>query len=60
VTIHRAELADTLARVAASHPEAHYYLAGSPIFVQAVAADLSSKGISRIESDEFKGFVDQA
>jgi ferredoxin-NADP reductase len=59
VTIHRGDLADTLARVTSEHSGAHYYLAGSSTFVQAVAATLSSKGITRIESDEFKGLVDQ-
>lgn len=53
--IGRAELVDTLAQVASAHPDAHYYVAGSKGFIEVVMAELGAKGITKIESDEFKG-----
>jgi ferredoxin-NADP reductase len=57
VPIRRQLLAETLARVAGEHPDAHYYIAGSNDFVAAVAGELARHGIERIESDEFKGLL---
>jgi ferredoxin-NADP reductase len=53
--IGRPELAETLAEVAEVHPDAHYYVAGSAGFIEAVVATLGERGITRIESDLFKG-----
>lgn len=55
VSIGRPEFADTLVRVVAAHPDAHYYVAGSANFIQGVLVDLRAKGITRLESDVFKG-----
>lgn len=48
---------ETLLETADKLPKAHYYTAGSPRFVDAVNALLSSKGITS-ESDPFKGLLD--
>lgn len=56
--IQRDELPSTLAQTIQEHHDAHYYLAGSPGFVQTVAAALSASGITRVESDEFKGLAE--
>jgi ferredoxin-NADP reductase len=55
LTIGRSLIADTLTHLVAERPGAHYYLAGSSGFVTTIAQELSKKGITRIESDEFKG-----
>ena len=47
--------AETLEKVITEHPHAHYYIAGSPAFVNSVNTILQEKGIASIESDEFKG-----
>lgn len=53
--IGRPELAETLTRVVVAHPDAHYYTAGSTGFIEAVVLELGAKGMSRIETDIFKG-----
>lgn len=50
----RERLSESIALVSDTHPSAHYYVAGSPAFVETTLALLSEKGISA-ESDSFKG-----
>lgn len=52
-------LANSLDSVIATHPNAHYYIAGSDAFVQDVQQRLSERGIGQIESDVFKGWVSE-
>lgn len=56
----RADLLTELTKIAKQKPNALYQLAGSPMFVQTTATHLRAKGITNIESDEFKGLVDTA
>jgi ferredoxin-NADP reductase len=55
LTTNRQLLNKTLGDIASRKPNAHYYIAGSPHFVATVANELTYKGITRMESDEFKG-----
>lgn len=57
VTINRSLLTGTIELMATEHPNAHYYVAGSENFVVAVSNELTAHGITRIESDEFKGLL---
>lgn len=57
LTIRRPQLLETLEKITSEHPDAHYYIAGSADFVNAVTSELTGKGITRIESDEFKGLL---
>lgn len=50
----RQHLVKVLKDVVETRPRAHYYVAGSPLFVEFVLAALSEKGIVA-ESDSFKG-----
>lgn len=59
LTIRRPLLVETLASVAFAHPDAHYYIAGSANFVETVASELSNRGVSKVESDEFKGLIEE-
>lgn len=56
--IDRGLLENALLRTAAEYPDAHYYLAGSAGFVQSVLDQLEKTGITNIESDVFKGLID--
>lgn len=53
----RERLSESIGLVADTHPAAHYYVAGSPLFVERAMELLSEKGISA-ESDSFKGLED--
>jgi hypothetical protein len=44
--------------VASQHKTAHYYVAGSLGFVDAVTDELRVRGIALIEADVFKGLAD--
>lgn len=50
----RERLPESVSLVSDTHPTAHYYVAGSPLFVERTLELLSEKGISA-ESDSFKG-----
>jgi ferredoxin-NADP reductase len=51
-------LNDTIEETARVHPDSRYFVAGSPAFVANVVHVLKAYGISRIDSDEFKGLAD--
>lgn len=53
----RDRLSQSIAFVSDTHPSAHYYVAGSPMFVEHALQLLSEKGISA-ETDSFKGLED--
>lgn len=53
--VRRDELLQQLEHIAHSHRDAHYYVAGSIGFTEAVKAQLNQYGITRIETDAFKG-----
>ncbi len=57
-TVGREDLSETLAAVVQEHPDAVYYVAGSPSLVETLADTLAHAGITRIESDAFKGLLD--
>lgn len=50
----RERLPESIGLVSDTHPTAHYYVAGSPLFVERTLELLSHKGITA-ESDSFKG-----
>lgn len=58
--IQRSGIDTTLQEVRASHPESHYFVAGSEAFVGAMAKKLEATGIPRdmIVTDEFEGLKD--
>jgi ferredoxin-NADP reductase len=58
-TLGREDLHQRLSEVIAEHPLAHYYIAASPGFVRAVAGVLSDASITKVESDEFKGLIEE-
>ena len=53
--ISRADVQSVLEQTVQGHPDAHYYLAGSPGFVENTVLVLGELGITRLESDAFKG-----
>jgi ferredoxin-NADP reductase len=58
VTTAREGFAEELAAAVERSPHARYYIAGSPGFVESVAAMLGEAGIQKIETDEFKGYIE--
>lgn len=51
----REELPSLLEDTVTKNADAQFYIAGSPEFVQGIVEMLSQKGITNIQSDEFKG-----
>lgn len=51
----REGLQDSVHAVAIAHSHAHFYVAGSPAFVEKVTSLLAERGIARTETDAFKG-----
>lgn len=58
IPIHRSDVERELSRVVSRNPHAHYYVAGSPAFVDSMTGILSKCGISHFETDPFKGLED--
>lgn len=56
--IHRNEVIDTVATITKQNPEARYYIAGSPTFVEDMQNMLITQGIQKIETDAFKGYME--
>ncbi len=56
-TTGREGLKSEIDTIATAHPDAHYYVAGSPGFVETVANEIMGKGIATIETDAFKGLL---
>ncbi|TAJ16038.1 FAD-dependent oxidoreductase [Patescibacteria group bacterium] len=54
----RTNLEVELAKIVIQKPDAIYQVAGSPLFVQTIVGYLHAKGITNIESDEFKGLME--
>jgi ferredoxin-NADP reductase len=57
-TTSRKGLLTELEFITATYPEAHYYVAGSLGFVDIIDAELRKNGLTRIETDVFKGLID--
>jgi len=58
IPLTRSNFLEGLARATAFKPDAHYYIAGSPSFVEGVGKLLVEHGITTYESDPFKGLED--
>ena len=57
-TTNRAGLEEALNTITSAQPEAHYYVAGSLGFVDAVTIELMQRGVTHVETDVFKGLPD--
>lgn len=58
-TTNRDGLMKELEAITNAHPDAHYYVAGSLGFVEAVTHELMNRGIATIETDAFKGLPEE-
>ncbi len=59
-TTNRDDFSRELDSIVSTYPDAHYYVAGSLGFVGAVIEKLTQRGVVSIETDEFKGLVDDS
>lgn len=54
----RVGLAGQIQTAVTEHTNAHYYVAGSPTFTETVSSLLGAQGITKIETDPFKGLTE--